>query len=178
MGFTSSQGVYHAFRKAIPLSLNDFREATSGDVGNIVANGGILASDTTPVLSGTASTVSQQLNWATGNVDQILTQIVLPEDFDGREDVLIDLWVASGTTDAATMSVITNWNGAAADVTDSADDAATLSATLHKITARVSAADIPDAAAFVSIALVPPTHATNAIQLFAARLTYVPKVTS
>ncbi len=176
MGFTDSQGTYHAFRSVIPLSLNDFRTATTGDVPAAASNGGLLALDSTPTLTGTAATVGQQLSWATGNVTQILTQIALPEDFDGREDVLVDLWVSSGTTNAATMGVLTNWNGASADITDSASDAATLSATLHKITARIAAADIPDTAAFVSIALVPPTHATDTIQLFAARLTYVAKI--
>jgi hypothetical protein len=179
MGFHSSQGVYSAFRKTVALSLNDFRVTTAtGDVGDTTANGGVLSSNTAPVLSGTASTVSQQISWATGSVPQILTQISLPEDFDGRDNVLIDLWVNSGTTDAATFTVLTNWNGAAADVSDTADDAATKSATTHKITAVVSAADIPDSASFVSIALTPAAHATNAIQLVAARLTYVPLATS
>lgn len=175
MGFHSTQGNYHAFRKTIPISLNSFREATSGDVGNIVANGGVLASDTTPVLSGTAATVSQQLSWATGNTDQVLTQVSLPEDFDGIEDVLVDLWVNSGTTDAATFTLLSNWDAAAADITDTATDGAK-SATTHKITARIAAADVPDGASFVSLALTPAAHATNAIQLVAVRMTYVPKV--
>ena len=170
-----SSGDFYASRKTIALSLNDFREATTGDVSNIAANGGILASDTTPVLSGTAATVSQQISWATGNVDQILAQISLPLDFSGADDVLLELWVNSGTTNAATMVVLTNWDGAAADITDSADDAATKSATTHKITATIAATDVPDNASFVSVALTPPTHATDAIQLIAARIAYVPK---
>lgn len=177
MGYHDSRGRFHAYRTTIPISLNSFREATAGDVGNIVANGGLLASDTTPVLSGTGATVSQQLSWATGNVDQILTQISLPEDFDGREDVLIDLWVNSGTTDAATFTVATSWDGGA-NVSDTADDASTKSATTHKITATISAADIADSASFVSLALTPAAHATNAIQLVAARLSYTPKPAS
>jgi hypothetical protein len=174
MGFHDSQGNYHAFRSIVPLSLNDFRLASAGDVGATAANGGILSSDTVPVLSGTAATVSQQISWATGQVQQVLCQVSLPEDFDGKEDVFVDLWVNSGTSDAATFTVATNWDAAAADISDTATDGAR-SATTHKIQAVISAADIPDGAAFVSIALTPAAHATNAIQLVAARLSYVGK---
>lgn len=169
MAYTDSQGAYHPFHRNILLSLNDFREAVAGDVLAIAGNGGILASDTTPTLTGTSTGISQQISWATGNVDQILCQMSLPSDFDGRDDVLLDLWVNSGTTDAATIAVTSSWDGGAT-VTDSADDAATLSATTHLITATISRDDIPDRASYVSIALVPPTHATNAIQLIAARI--------
>jgi hypothetical protein len=178
MGFHNSQGVYFAFRTAILLSLHSFREAdANGDVGNIVANGGVLASDTTPIMRGAAGLISQEISWAAGNADPIVAQIALPEDFDGREDVLVDLWVSSGTTDAADFTVATSWDGGAT-VSDSASDTSTKSATLHKITARIAAADIPDAASFVTLLLTPAAHATNAIQLHAARLTYVPRVTS
>lgn len=177
MGFNDSRGVYHAFHKTIPLSLFDFRLATTGDVGDTTANGGLFSSNTAPALSGTGSTVSQQLNWATGSAVAILAQIALPEDFSDEDDVYVDLWVASGTTNAATIGVVTSWNGGTG-VSDSADDAATLSATAHKITARIAAADIPAGAERVSLELTPPTHATDAIQLFAARIRYVPRVTS
>lgn len=180
MGFHDNAGFYHEFRVCVPLPLLQFREAVAGDVGNIAGGVGVavFTSDSTPALSGTASTVSQQLSWVTGNVDQILRQIPLPEDFCGKDDVLVELWVNSGTTDPASFSVLTNWDGAAADITDTADDAATKSATTHKITAVISKDDIPDNAAFLSIALVPPTHATNAIQLLNARMLYVPKVSA
>ncbi len=164
MSFQDAQGNFHQFHGRICVSVNDFREVGSGDVGNIVANGGILASDTTPALIGASTGISQEITWVTGNVDPIVCQFTLPQNFDGRDDVLIDLWVSSGTTDVATFSVATSWD-AGATVTDSASDAGTLSATRHKITATVSAADIPDNASFVSVQLTPPTHATNAIQL-------------
>ncbi len=169
-----AQGNYHAFRSPILFSLFDFREATAGDEGNIVANGGVLASDTTPALSGTAATVSQQISWVAGNVDQVVLSKALPEDFDGRDDALLELWVNSGSTDLASFTVLSNWDGAAADVTDPATDPAA-SATTHKITARIAASDIPDAPSFLSLGLTPAAHATNPIVLVAARLTYFPR---
>lgn len=171
---TNSQGQYYPFRGTVPLSLVSVREATTGDVPNIAGIGGLLASDSAPVLSGTGSTVSQQISWAAANVDQILVDTALPADFDGRDDVLLELWVSSGTTDAATFTVATSWDGGA-NVSDTASDAGTNSATVHKITATIAAADIPDGAAYVSIGLTPAAHATNAIVLKAARLLYVPR---
>ncbi len=165
-----AQGNYHAFLQSIGLPLVNLREATTGDVGAIAANGGLLASDTTPALSGTAGTVSQQASWVASNVDQVLIDLPLPEDFDGRDDALVELWVSSGTTNLASFTVTSCWDGGA-DVTDTATDPAA-SATTHKITARIAAADIPDKPSFVTIALTPAAHGTDAITLKAARLRY------
>lgn len=177
MGYHDNQRVYHAFRETIPLSLVTAREATTGDVGAIAANGGLLASDTTPALSGTGSTVSQQILWAASNVDQILWDQPLPEDFDGRDDVLVDLLVASGgTSDLASFSVLTSWDGAA-NVTDTATDPAA-STTYHWITATISAADIPDTAGTVSIALVPAAHGTDTVAIKAVRIRHTQRTVS
>jgi hypothetical protein len=177
MGYHDTNGVYHAFHTNKLLSLHDFRECdANGDVGAIAANGGILASDTTPIMRGAAGLISQEISWAAGNADPIVCQCALPSDFDGRNDVLLDLWVNSGTTNAATMGVGTSWDGGAT-ITDSASDVGTLSATTHRITATIAAADVPDGASFVTIVLTPPTHATDAIQLAAVRLRYTVKVT-
>lgn len=174
MGFHDSKGGYHAFRTVIPLPLHGFRECdSSGDVGNVEAIGGVLASNTTPVMRGADSRVSQEISWAASNSDPIVTQVTLPEDFDPTEDVLLELWVYSGSTDAATISVGTSWN-AGATVTDTATGQA--SASVHKTVARIAAADIPDDAAFVTIVLTPAAHTTNALQLCGARLSYVPKI--
>lgn len=168
-----TQGNYHAFRRAISLSLVNFREATTGDVGAIAAVGGLLSSDTTPALSGTGATVSQQVLWAATNVDQILIDASLPEDFDGRDDAVLELFVSSGTTNLASFTVLTSWDGGA-NVSDTATDPAQ-SATVHKVTCTIAASDIPDAPSYVSIALTPAAHATDAIVLKGARLLYFPR---
>jgi hypothetical protein len=167
----NAQGNYRAFRTALPTSLNDLREATAGDVGAIAANGGLLASDTTPALSGTSTTLAQQVSWVAGNVDPVLLHRTLPDDFDGRDDVLVELWVNSGTTNPADFSVLSSWDGGAT-VTDTAADTTTLSATTHKISTKIAAADIPDSPANLSLALVPAAHATDAITLTGYRISY------
>lgn len=174
MGYTSRRGTYIPFAGSISIPLHSFREAdANGDVGAIAANGGILASDTTPIMRGASGLISQEISWATGNADPIVCQFSLPNNFDGNDDVTLELWVSSGTTDVATIAVTSSWD-AGATVTDSASDAATLSATLHKITATIAASDIPDSASYVTLVLTPPAHAANAIQLTAARLLYTP----
>lgn len=170
-----AQGNYHGFYCALLFSLFDLREATTGDEGNIVANGGLLASDTTPALSGTGTTVSQQVSWVASNVDQVVAQKALPPDFDGRDDALLELWVSSGTTDPASFTALLNFDGAAADVSVTVTDPAP-SATLHKVTAKVPAASIPDQASFVSLALTPAAHGTNPTTLYSARLSYFNRV--
>lgn len=168
-------GKYFAFRSPIPLPLHGFRECdANGDVGAIAANGGTLASDTTPIMRGAAGLISQEISWAAGNVDPIICQVPLPEDFDGKENVQVDLGVYSGTTDAASFVISTSWDGGATK-TATASDAATKSATIHTISAVIPASDIPDNATFVTVMLTPPAHATNAIQLTNARMGYLPK---
>ena len=182
MGFHSSQGNYHAFRKVVALSLHDFREvAATGAVGAIAANGGILASDTDPIMGAETTTEAHSIQWAAGNADIIQTQVALPEDFDGREDVHVELWVLTdnaggGGIDPASFSVLTSWDNGA-QVTDTATDSVP-AITVHKITATIAAADIPEGAAFVNVQLVPGTHASDPTRLLSARLSYVPRITS
>ncbi len=157
------------------LSLFDFREVTSGgDVGNIAANGGILASDTTPILRGDAAE-SQEIAWAAGNSDVIAGQLTLPADVDGTKPITIDLFVYTDNTggggiEAATFTVETSWNGGAV-VSDTATDS-TPAVSIHKVTATVAAADIPDSPSFLTLMLTPGTHANDPVQLVGARINY------
>lgn len=174
MGFTDSNNAYHAFQSSILPSLYDFREVdANGDVGAITANGGLLASDTTPAIEGVTTTETQQISWVASNSDIIAAQFALPAEFDGTRDVILELWVSSGTTNAATFTVETSWNGGTL-VSDTCTDGA-LSATVHKTSCTISAADIPDSPSYVTLMLTPAAHTTNAINLFSARILYVSK---
>lgn len=182
MGITGKSGVYHSFYKTVGIELSSFREVTTaGAVGDATANGGLLASNSTPVFGVESTTEAWAIIWAAGNSDIIQTSVPLPDDFDGREDALLELEVLTdntggGSIEAGTFSVLTSWNNAA-QVTDTATDS-TPATTVHTVTARVSAADIPDNARFVNIQLVLGTHANDPVHLLAARLKYLPKVTS
>lgn len=143
----------------VAFPLDEWREAdTSGDVGNIVAIGGVLASDSTPILRGDANE-TQEIVWAASNNDLILQQRPVPEDFDGTRDCTMMLRTASGgATDAASFSVLSGWDNAA-QVTDTATGAA--SATEGAANATIAAADVPDAPLKVTIQLVPTAHTTD-----------------
>jgi hypothetical protein len=176
-----AQGNYHAFRSSILFSLLDWREVTSaGAVGNqATAAGGVLASDTTPIMGAEATSEIMSLAWAAGNADILQTSKSLPEEFDGRDDVLLELWVRTdnaggGGIEAATFNVLTSWDGGA-QVTDVATDSVP-SETFHKITARIAAADIPDRPTFLNIQIFPDTHANDPVRAAAVRLTYFNRV--
>lgn len=170
------QALLSAVGGCIPIPLSSFREVSAtGDVGDTAAIGGVLASDTTPILLGKATTNDWAINWAATVVDPIGVSFMLPSDFDDTADATLDLVVSSGSTNAATMGIASSWNGGS-EVTDSADDAATKSATEHLITATIAHADIPAGANRVTFRITPPAHATNAINLTGARLNYKRKL--
>jgi hypothetical protein len=180
MGFhAEGTGLFLQFWSTILLSLHDFREVSSaGAVSAIAANGGILASDTTPAMTAEATSEAHSITWVAANADIIQAQIALPDDFDGRSPVELDLWVKTdntggGSIEAASFSVLTSWDDGA-QVTDTATDSVPATTT-HKVTVRIAAADIPDRASFVNLQLVPGTHANDPIKLIAARLRYCPR---
>lgn len=182
--FTSTTDVEEALQEiyqhiltaqgTVSFALPQFREVDSGgDVGNITANGGVLASDTTPIYRADANE-SAELAWEASNSDIVATDISLPKDFDGTANATLELLVASGATNAATFTVNTSWDGGT-QVVDTATDGAA-SATFHSVTATIAAADIPDAPTCVTIQLVPAAHTTDAILLKAVRLIYKRKL--
>jgi hypothetical protein len=172
-------GNYYHFREPVPLSLHLFRKVTSaGAVGAVAAAGGVLASDSTPIMGAEATTEAHVIIWAAANQDIIQAQIPLPPTFQGGDDVEIDLWVRTdnaggGGIEAATFSVLTSWDNGS-QVTDTATDSVP-SETVHKVTAIIAAADIPDGASFVNVQLLPGTHANDPVRLLSARLTFVPR---
>jgi hypothetical protein len=150
-----------------------FREATNFDVGNITANGGVLASDTTPILSAVndATDGCQRLAWAASNNDQIITQIPLPPDLDVTKDLVLHVRIASaGTTDAVGFTVDSFFNEGGTKVVDtSGTNQAT---TYAEKTATIAAADIPAGAQTLTIGLTPVAHTTDVMYMTAAWLEY------
>lgn len=157
----------------VSVPLNTFRECdANGDVGDGTANGGVLASNTTPILLGIATTEQLAINWATSGVDPIITEVALPEDFDGTQDVVIQAQVTSGSTDAFSATIDTTWQGGTL-VADTL--AGSASATLHTATATVAAADVADSPETVTIKITPAAHSNDAFQLESLRIRYVRK---
>lgn len=159
----------------VHFKLNDFREvdgAADLDVGAITANGGILASDTTPILLGNAAE-SQVISWAASNVDAIAAQCRLPDDFDGsRACTMLAHTYSAGTTNAGSLSVNTYWDHGTV-ITDTITGAATTTNTEYSGT--IAAADMPDAPTLLTLSIVPATHGTDAVSLSSFSLKYFRK---
>lgn len=157
----------------VPIPLNTWREATAFDVGAIAANGGILASDTTPILEGIngATDGCQRLVWAASNNDQIVNSIPLPSDLDTGESVVLHLrTVSGGTTDAVGFTVDSFFNEGDTKVVDTSGTNQTT--TVAEVTAIIAAADIPVGAQTLTVGLTPVAHTTDTLNLMASWLTY------
>jgi hypothetical protein len=152
------------------FSLYDLREVdANGDVGNIAANGGLLASDTTPFLEGNANE-DQQVVWAVANVDVVCAHTTLPRDFrSAGTDVTCRLIVSSGATDATSFTIRTNWDGGA-QVVDSGTGSA--SATAHEIAITIASGDIPASPKRLTLQIEPNAHANNTFTLHGFRIEY------
>lgn len=164
-------------KQMIGFPLNTFREATAFDVANIAANGGVLASDSTPLLEGIngATDGCQRLVWAASNNDQIVNSVPLPLDLDTSKNIELHVRIASGgTTDAVGFTVASFFNEADTSVADSTTTNQTVSY-LEKV-AVIAASDIPEGAQTLSIGLTPVAHTTDTLNLTAAWLEYTPHV--
>jgi hypothetical protein len=163
--------------RSITIPLTAFRKVdSSGDVGNLANIGGLLASDSNPSLLAN-SNGDMAIQWATGNQDRIAASVMLPVDFYGGADVVVELMVQTnnsggGGIEAASFDVKTTWNGAA-QVSDSVTDS-NPATTPHKINCTIAHADIPDTldGITVTLQLIPQTHTNDPVQLLAVRMRY------
>lgn len=152
----------------IPVSLMALREATNFDVSNIAANGGLLASDTTPVLDAIndATDGCQRVTWASSNNDQVVFQVPLPPDLDTDKDIVLHFRIKSaGTTNAVGFTVDSFFNEGDTKVVDTSETNQT--ATWAEKIATIAAADVPAGAQTLTVGLTPVAHTTDALYLSA-----------
>lgn len=164
-------------QKFIPVPLHSLREASNFDVSNIAANGGILASDTTPIMDAinAATDGCQRILWAASNNDQVVFQIPLPPDMDLTADLILHArTVSGGTTDAVSFTIDTFFNEGDSKITDSLS--VNQSTTWAEKLAAIAAADIPLGAQTVTIGLTPVAHTTDTMALSAVWLEYTGKI--
>lgn len=160
----------------INLPIIDAREVSANATINAVGNGGLLASDTTPILQRVNGATDKQLrlNWAASNVDEITWQFAYPPDLDDAADVTVHFLAAmAGATDTPTMTV--GYFEGVGD-TDAGGATAALSATLSEVSRTIAAADVGAAPKVASVALVPGAHTTDALYVYAAWIEYTRKI--
>jgi hypothetical protein len=160
-------------QQIIPLPLANFKETTNFDVGNIAANGGVLASDSTPILEAinAATDGCQRINWAASNNDQITIQAVIPPNIDVTADIVFHCRIASeSTTDAVGFTVDWFINEGDTKVVDTTTTNQT--ATYAEKTATLGNADIGAGSQTITIGLTPVAHTTDKMFLTACWLEY------
>lgn len=161
----------------IPVPLNTLREASSFAVGNASANGGVLASDTTPILApiNGATDGCQTLAWAASNNDQVVFQTPLPPDLNDAADVVIHFRIKSaGTTNAVGFTVDSFWDEGDTKITDTSETNQT--ATWAEKIATIAAADVPTGAQTLTVGLTPVAHTTDILYLSAVWIEYKRKI--
>lgn len=163
----------------IPLAITSLREIISNDIGVAAdaaarGSGGILASDTTPALARVNGATDKALfvNWVAGNVDEVqFPEIPMPPDLDATQDVTVHLLAKMDST-ADTPTIDVQAFDGIGD-TEMGGATAALSDTLQELTATLLAANISGPpTGFLSVVLVPGTHATDAVELYAAWIEY------
>jgi hypothetical protein len=171
------------FEKMVPvlgkigLDLGGLREIVTNDIDTSANHGGILTSDSTPDYARVngATDKALRVNWPLGNVDEVqFSPVFMPPDLDEGTDLTIHLLAdMSGATDTPTIDV--QVFDAVGD-TEMGGATAALSSTLAELTVTVANANISgNPLGFLNIALVPGTHGTDALRVYAAWIEYTRK---
>jgi len=163
----------------IPMDISSLREIATNDIQNLAAHGGILAVDSVPKLERTvAGTTDKSLRvtWELGETDEVqFPPVIMPPDLDETSDVILHLVAEmGGATDTPTI-VVNAWDG----VGDTEMGGATgvVTDAIVEVTRTLVAADISgNPLGFLNIGLVPSTHGTDALFLYAAWMEYTKKL--
>jgi len=150
----------------VPLKLTDLREVGTMAVGAIAAAGGVLCSDTTPILAPAdgATDGGQLVSWAASNNDPVIFQVALPPDIDVTADLILHFRIKSaGTTNAVGFTVDAWFNEGDTKVTDTSETNQT--ATWAEKIATIAAADVPAGAQILTVSLTPAAHTTDIMYL-------------
>lgn len=157
----------------IPISLGSLRELSSNATMNIVANGGLLASDTTPILEAVNGATDSALRvaWAASNSDLVTWQVSLPPDLDPSNSIIVRYLAAmAGATDTPTLSGDHFFNVGGTKRTVATG--AVTGTAVAVYSATIVAASIPTRPWTLSCQLTLGAHTTNAAYLYGIWLEY------
>lgn len=158
----------------IPLDITALRGIATNDIQDLVDSGGIMASDSTPALSRVngATDKALKVEWASGDVTEVqFPPAPMLADLDADSDLTVHLLAKmGGGTDTPTIDVQA-FDGIGD--TEMGGATAALSNTLAELSVTLSSGDIAGpATGFLNIALVPGSHSTDALELYAAWIEY------
>lgn len=150
----------------VPVPLASVRELSSGSFINAAGNGGLLASDTSPILNTINGDTdgAWRVQWAASNSDLVGFQVPLPPDLDEAANVEIHFRAAmAGATDTPVISADSYFDEGDTKVED--DSAAVTGTTFAEYTITIAAADVPAGAQTLSVELTPGAHTTDALYI-------------
>lgn len=161
----------------VPIPLVGVRELSTGSFQNAAANGGLLASDTSPALNTVNGDTDGvfRVSWAAGNSDPIAFQTPLPPDLDDTADLVIHFRASmAGATNTCVISADTYFHAGGSKIED--DSGAVTGTTDAEYTITIAGSDVPGGAQQISCELTPAAHATDALYLTGLWLEYKRKL--
>lgn len=171
---TDSRG--DAVKGFIPLAIADAREVSSNATINAAGNGGLLASDTTPILQRVngATDKALRLNWAATNVDEITWSFAYPPDLDDLFALEVHVLAAmAGASDTPTLTV--GYFEGVGDTDAGGATAAVTGTTVAEYSVSIAATDVGTPPKVASVSLVPGAHGTDILYVYAAWIEYTRK---
>ncbi len=182
-GGNSRKGTVAALRTAlggvgfIPLDITSLREIASNDIQNLAAHGGLLASDSVPILqrSNAATDKSLRVHWIVDGVEEVqFPPVPMPPDLNSAVDLTVHLVAESGSTDTPVIDVQV-WDGVGD--TEMGGNTGPLADAITEVTVTIANANVSgNPTGFLNIGLVPAGHSTDAIFLYAAWIEYTKKL--
>ena len=162
----------------IPVPLTALREVFSNNMTNIAGNGGVMASDTTPIFEYTNGDTDStlRLRWAATNVDPVAFQTPLPPDLDFSAPLYVKLIAAmGGSTDTPVLTLESFFGVGDTKVSDTSS--AITGSTAAQYTITIAAADLESNARkqTVSMEITPGAHGTDTFLLYAVSIEYTKK---
>ncbi|HUS95711.1 MAG TPA: DUF2190 family protein [Hyphomicrobiaceae bacterium] len=161
----------------IPLDIGSLR-IIAGDVIGNTSEGMLLDGNTDPSFQRVSTSADKALRviWASSSsIECQFPPVPKPPDMDGAADATVHLLIGKDTnTDNAATVDVQVFDGVG-DTECGAATAALASASLTEYSATVALADLGEHPGFLNVSLVPGTHTTDAIWLYAAWLEYARK---
>jgi len=161
----------------IPLPLSQARIIATNDISaKGTPDGGLVSLDTDPTFKRVNAATDKKLriSWAAASVVEIQWDISYPPDLDDTAAVTVNIFAAmAGATNTPTIAV--SYFEGVGDTNAGGNTAAVTGTTLTKYSVTIAASDIGAYPNGASIGLIPGSHGTDALHLYAAWVEYTRK---
>ena len=161
----------------IPLDIGSLRIIASNVIGN-TTEGMLLDGNTAPSLQRVNAATDKALRviWAaSSSIECQFPPVAKPPDLDGTADLTVHMMIGKDTNTDNTVTIDVQMFDGVGDTEAGSATAALATATLTEYIGTILAADLAEHPGFLNISLVPGTHTTDAIWLYAAWVEYTRK---